>query len=83
MTKFKLPAISILGLLSSGITIADDAPAYLRAINKRDTSACYNVVDADKRTLCIAEIKAERSLCYSIINTSTRDECMARAQREK
>ncbi len=80
MRRLKLPAIVTLGLLSLGSAIADDTQAYLHAISKWDTAACYNVMDADRRTLCIAEIKATPALCYSIINPSTRDECMVRAR---
>lgn len=81
MRGFKLSGIVTLALLSVGSAIADDARAYLRAISKRDASACYNVMDADRRTLCIAEIKVERALCYSIISPSVRDECMARVKK--
>lgn len=83
MRRFKLSAIVTLGLLSLGSVIADDAQAYLRAISKRDSAACYNVIDADRRTLCIAEIKTAPALCYSVINPSTRDECMVRAKAKK
>lgn len=80
MPRFKLSTIVTLGLLPLGSAIADDAQAYFRAISRRDSAACYNVMDADRRTLCIAEIKATPALCYSIINPSTRDECMVRVR---
>jgi len=83
MAKFRLSAIIILGLLCAGTTIADDAQAYLRAISGRDASACYTVVNADKRTMCIAEIKGEPALCYSVIDPPVRAECVARAKTKK
>ena len=86
MPRIKLPAplaLLTLGLLSVNTAVANDADAYLRAISKRDASACYNVMDADKRTQCLAEVKAEPALCYSIIIPTIRDECMARARTKK
>ncbi|OGB54333.1 MAG: hypothetical protein A2503_01265 [Burkholderiales bacterium RIFOXYD12_FULL_59_19] len=83
MRRLKLSAIVTLGLLSLASAIADDTQAYLHAISKWDSAACYNVMDADRRTLCIAEIKATPALCYSIINFSIRDECRARAKTRK
>lgn len=83
MRSFKLSVIATLGLLSVGSALADDAQANLRAISKRDASACGNVMDADMRTLCIAETKVHSALCYSIISQFVRDECMARTTAKK
>lgn len=76
-----LNATIALALLWAGTAMADDTQAYLYAINKREAAACYNVKDADKRTMCLAEVKAERAQCYSIITPSVRDECLARVQK--
>lgn len=81
MQAYKLPAIIALGLLWSSHAMADDTKAYLDAIAKRDAAACYNVVNPDKRTLCIAEIKADRSICYAIFDPSDFAECMVRAKK--
>lgn len=70
-----------LALLWAGTAMADDTQAYLYAIRTRDAAACYNVKDADKRTMCLAEVKAERALCYSIVQPPLRDECMVRAKK--
>lgn len=83
MQAYKLPAIIALGLLWSSHAMADDTKSYLEAFAKRDAAACYIVVNADKRTLCIAEIKSEPAMCYSIFNPSIRDECRARTQLKK
>lgn len=44
---------------------------------RADTSACYNVPDADGRTACLAKERRQRSLCYSIQRADMRALCLA------
>ena len=81
MKHYGLNATIALTMLWAGTAMTDDTTAYLYAIRTRDAAACYNVMDADKRTPCLAEVKAEPALCYSIINSGVRDECRARAKK--
>ena len=81
MKHYGLNATIALTLLWAGTAMAADTQAYLYAIRTRDAAACYNVKDADKRTMCIAEIKGEPAMCYSVISPSIRDECFARAKK--
>jgi len=46
-----------------------------------DSSACYNVADADARTYCLARAKREPSQCYSIQRPDMRSQCLAEVRR--
>lgn len=81
MKHYGLNATIALALLWAGTAMADDTQAYLYAIRTRDVAAYYNVKDADKRTMCLAEVKPERTLCYSIVQPSLRNECMVRVKK--
>lgn len=57
-----------------------------RAANERAaaparTSACYNVQDADARTMCLARAHREPGQCYSIQRADMRAQCLAEVQR--
>lgn len=46
-----------------------------------DASACYNVADADARTMCLARAHREPGQCYSIRRADLRSQCLAEVRR--
>jgi hypothetical protein len=44
-------------------------------------SACYNVHDADARTMCLARAHREPGQCYSIQRADLRAQCLAEVRR--
>jgi hypothetical protein len=44
-------------------------------------NACYNVQDADARTMCLARAHREPGQCYSIQRADLRAQCLAEVQR--
>jgi len=46
-----------------------------------DSSACYNIQDADARTYCLARARGESSQCYSIQRADLRSQCLAEVRR--
>lgn len=52
-----------------------------RAASQARTSACYNVQDADARTMCLARAHREPSQCYNIKRADLRQQCLAEVVR--
>ena len=46
-----------------------------------DTSACYNIGDADTRTYCLARMHKEPSLCYAIMKADVKAMCLAETRK--
>jgi hypothetical protein len=46
-----------------------------------NTSACYNIQDADARTMCLARAHREPSQCYSIQRADLRQQCLAEVRK--
>lgn len=46
-----------------------------------DASACYNINDADARTMCLARAHRDTGRCYSVQRADLRSQCLAEVQR--
>lgn len=46
-----------------------------------DTSACYNIPDADARTYCLARAHRQPGQCYNIQRADLRAQCFAEVRR--
>ena len=46
-----------------------------------NTSACYNIGDADTRTYCLARMHKEPSLCYAIMKADVKAMCLAETRK--
>lgn len=46
-----------------------------------DASACYNVADADARSMCLARAHREPGQCYSIQRADLRSQCLAEVRK--
>lgn len=55
--------------------------ALLMAPARADTSACYNIPDADGRTACIARERRDRSMCYAIQRSDMRALCLTEVRK--
>lgn len=51
------------------------------ALAAANTSACYNVSDADARAYCLARAHRQPSQCYNVQRADLRSQCLAEVQR--
>lgn len=78
----------LVSLMITGIAAADDcqyitdseAKAMCRAVEKRDTSYCYDIRDRDTKTLCMALASGNSSYCNDMSSSNNRAICQSKFQ---
>lgn len=56
-------------------------PQFALASSPGQSSACYNIQDADARSYCLAKARGESSQCYTIQRADMRSQCLAEVRR--
>ena len=67
--------------LAIAVALILNSTTEVRHAAAADTSACYNIGDADTRTYCLARMHKEPSLCYAIMKADVKAMCLAETRK--
>ena len=56
-------------------------PQFSLASSAGQSSACYNIQDADARAYCLAKARGEPSQCYNVQRADLRSMCLAEVRK--